>query len=229
MPLVSEDRDTRRSSARSSGESISALLERVEGFVESLAELRLLHYQEGSGEGRVAFSTMLDRDPKSGFLSYAMTELQGEDAPKRKTRELYAELSKVARGERAARLILHSIKVERRPEYLFPRNIEEVRGWLVEAPASASVSPENEGLCVRRLSPEEVRGVAPFPTIVEESEVDDEPGETGNEPLSREDFEDDEYTFNDPPRRLTKEEREEIVRKVPEGGWVAPEDEVRYL
>lgn len=212
---------------RAFSESIANLMEQVEEDIETIGHLLLLSERlPPSG-----FTMLIYRDESTGHVRYSKQPEEHEAM----ARQLRAKLSQAVQEEEdIAQVYSYTTKAERHPRYLFPKMVDEVRGWVL-------IGDADGGFSTYRFSAEEVQKYAPVPDTG--PDADEEAHEDDDLPKIKEEGEDEEYgeliydnmNFDDPPRKLTQEELEEMDRRAAieeeqrDGPLYAPEDEVRYF
>lgn len=225
---MSEERARDSHRKRALARSVLSTIEAAEACIEGSGVMEI----RSSRLPRGVHVTMMERDPETGQVGYSRQDAEAERVM---ARLLYTKLSKaVSEPADVAHVIVSDTRTERRPEYLVPKMVHVVQGW--------ALYPEDTGGFYRRkLRPAEVEEISPRYRYVVEAGPDgpeiqsrpaagDEPDEIFEEFMAL-----TQWTFDEPPRKLTHDEKLEIwerrrlLEEDLEGPQYVPDDEVRYF
>lgn len=230
--IMAEERFRESARKRAMTRSITSMIQTAEDCVTGAGSLKIISERLPRG----SHDAQMIRDPKTGQIDYSQ---QDEEAEKVMARLLYRKLSQAVQepGDIAYAIVVNTDS-KRRPEYLIPKMVHEVRGWALH--------PEEEGgFSTRRLSPGEVEDFCPGHHHVREdldeelkrlsSGEDQEPAETFEEFMTEEMYD----SFDEGARRLTQAEKLLLLaaellllrrqKEELDGPQHMPEDEVLYL
>ncbi|WP_047865450.1 hypothetical protein [Rubrobacter aplysinae] len=224
---MTEDREKESARKRARTRSITGMIEAAEECVTGVGHIEIRSDRLSRG----GWSTMMLRNERTGQVDYSR---QDDEAERVMARLLYRKLSgAVAETGDVAHVVLTNTVSETAPEYHVPKMVEEIRTW--------ALYPAGEGgFHASRLPPHEVERLTPREHHVKEDideelerltgEDEEQPEETFEEFMAAE-----HWTFDDPPRKLTHDEKLAIwensraVEEEIEEPQYMPEDEVRYL
>lgn len=209
--------------------SITGMVESAEECIQGTGGMEIISERLPRG----IHSTMMNRNRRTGQIDYSR---QDDEAERVAARLLYRKLSQavVEPGDSAV-VIVSDLVSQSAPEYAVPKMVSTVRGFELEY-------AEPSGFSKRRLSPEEVEEISPryrhARSVEQDARIDTTPNsdeEEAHEVNSDIDslFNEEQYHIEeDPPRKVTYEEKLEIYENM-KAGWknpqYLPEDEVRYL